>query len=197
MEKNQIWKDFIIKFLAACLALICIVFLVGNMLSMFPLFRSLSLSESEIWNYIYQTRLGTLYNSMIVTDDTAILKMAEQGILSFLMNLQWYVLLFLCFVLFLLIFHFINPEDQLVRSYLKVQRFIILFYLLKYVFIVLGIAIFFRNSIRGVSIGLVFDTAFSTVFDLLLIGSFSLFIIKFVLNFMPDLKEMKATLHKM
>lgn len=196
MGKYQIIKELIIKFFAACISLICIIFVVENMISMFPLFQSMKMTESEIWNCIHQTRLGTLYNSMIVTDDTPIIKMVEQGLFSFFKNIQWFVIVFLCFVLVLFLLRFLNLDDDFVKKYLNIHRWIILIYISKYLFMVLGMAIFFRDSIRSVSIGLVFDTTISMVFDLLLIFFLSLFIIKFVLNISSDMKEIKSLVHK-
>lgn len=133
---------------------------------------------------------------MIVTDDTPIIKMVEQGLFSFFKNIQWFVIVFLCFVLVLFLLRFLNLDDDFVKKYLNIHRWIILIYISKYLFMVLGMAIFFRDSIRSVSIGLVFDTTISMVFDLLLIFFLSLFIIKFVLNISSDMKEIKSLVHK-
>ena len=94
MERKGMLYEIIIKLTFAIFSFIASVFVVKNIISMLPLFKSFSYDEFELYDVVYKTHIGEIFKDMGIyqqIDGKIILK----AVSSFIVNIEWIGIVFL------------------------------------------------------------------------------------------------------
>lgn len=187
MERKGMLYEIIIKLTFAIFSFIASVFVVKNIISMLPLFKSFSYDEFELYDVVYKTHIGEIFKDMGIyqqIDGKIILK----AVSSFIVNIEWIGIVFLLLSVTLSILYFIFIKWKLIGTYLKMSGVFILCYILKYILFACCILIIFKNSLTSISLALIIGTIVYIIFSLPQIFILILWIIKFIFNIGSDIK---------
>ena len=187
MEKKAQLYEIIIKLSFALFSFIAAIFVMKNVLYILPLFKTSSLEEFEILGLIYKTPIGNILKD-IGTVNTINVAVLFKGFMSFLSHLEWISVFFLLMMIVLLMFRFIFIKWSLVKDYLHLSLYEILFFILKYICFGLSFAIFYKGGADGMSLACIVGSILFIIFSLAQIFILSLWIIKFIFNIVSDLK---------
>ena len=187
MEKKAQLYEIIIKLSFALFSFIAAIFVMKNVLYILPLFKTSSLEEFEILGLIYKTPIGNILKD-IGTVNTINVAVLFKGFMSFLSHLEWISVIFLLMMIVLLMFRFIFIKWSLVKDYLHLSLYEILFFILKYICFGLSFAIFYKGGADGMSLACIVGSILFIIFSLAQIFILSLWIIKFIFNIVSDLK---------
>ena len=187
MEKKAQLYEIIIKLSFALFSFIAAIFVVKNVLYILPLFKTTSLEEFEILGLIYKTPTGNILKD-IGTVNTINVAVLFKGFMSFLSHLEWISVIFLIMMIVLLVFRFIFIKWSLVKDYLHLSLYEILFFILKYICFGLSFAIFYKGGADGMSLACIIGSILFIIFSLAQIFILSLWIIKFIFYIVSDLK---------
>lgn len=187
MEKKGELIEFIIKLVYFIFSMIAFVFIVKNVITMFPLYRIYQYDEQEIYNAIYKTSFGPIVENMgviEVIDSSMILNI----ILAFIKNLNWLEVVFLVLTMIMTFVFFLFIKWHFIETYLKLTGYLLFTYLGKYLFFALSILFFYKNDIASFSFSIIIGTSLYLILSIIELFIISLFIIKFILNLRMDLK---------
>lgn len=187
MEKKGQLYEIIIKLTYALISFIAAIFVIKNMLSMAPLFKSFSYQEFELVGLIHKTPFKSILKD-IGTIDSVNVEILIKGFFSFLSSLEWISIVFLILFVCLLILYFTFIKWSLVKDYLFLSALEILFFLLKYILFGLSFAIFYKGGGESMALSFIIGTILFYVFSLAQLFILSLWIIKFIFNIGSDLK---------
>ena len=187
MEKIGQISELAIKIVYGILAFIMSVFIVKNIILMFPLLGSMKLDENSLVQLISTTRIGPIYESIEAYHDVDN-KLVSSVIVSFLSNIEWIAIVFLIITILMLFTLFMFIKWKLIASYLKLSGLIAACYLFKYILFGICFLIFFNDSFEGVTRSFLVGTIIYIIVSLFELFLCSLFIIKLVLNFSSDVK---------
>ena len=187
MEKKAQLYEIIIKLSFALFSFIAAIFVMKNILYILPLFKTTSLEEFEILGLIYKTPVGNILKD-IGTVNTINVEVLFKGFMSFLSHLEWISVIFLIMMIVLLMFRFIFIKWSLVKDYLHLSLYEILFFILKYICFGLSFAIFYKGGADGMSLACIIGSILFIIFSLAQIFILSLWIIKLIFNIVSDLK---------
>ena len=188
MERVGVISEFIIKIVYGITAFIIGVFVVKNIILMAPLFGVLKLDEPEIVNLISNTKIGPVYESVEAYKQIDG-KVIFNAIMAFISSMGWLEVAFLICNVLLLFALFMFIRWNFISNYLKLSGLIILVYFLKYSVFGLFFLIFFNESVKGAATGIFIGNIFYMIFSLIELFLASLFVLKLVLNFNMDIKE--------
>ena len=187
MEKKAQLYEIIIKLSFALFSFIAAIFVMKNVLYILPLFKTTFLEEFEILGLIYKTPIGNILKD-IGTVNNINVAVLFKGFMSFLSHLEWISVIFLLMMIVLLVFRFIFIKWSLVKDYLHLSLYEILFFILKYICFGLSFAIFYKGGADGMSLACIIGSILFIIFSLAQIFILSLWIIKFIFNIVSDLK---------
>ncbi len=187
MERKGQLIEIIIKSVYFIFSIIAAVFIVKNIISMIPLYRSFQFSEQEMYNFILKTPFGIIYKDIgnVELIDSSIV---SRAIVAFIKNIHWGILVFLAITLIMIFTYFMFIKWQLVGTYLKLSSYLILAHLAKYILFALSILIFFKDDMASFSLSMIIGTSLYLILSLVELFILSLFIIKFILNIANDIK---------
>ncbi len=187
MERKGQLIEIIIKSVYFIFSIIAAVFIVKNIISMIPLYRSFQFSEQEMYNFILKTPFGIIYKDIgnVELIDSSIV---SRAIVAFIKNIHWGGIIFLIITLIMLFTYFMFIKWQLVGTYLKLSSYLILAHLAKYILFALSILIFFKDDMASFSLSMIIGTSLYLILSLVELFILSLFIIKFILNIANDIK---------
>ena len=186
MEKKAQLYEIIIKSCFALFSFIAAIFIIKNMLSMFPLYTSFSSDQLGLFELIYNTHIGEILKD-IGPVHTINFKLILKGFACFLLNLEWIASLFLLLTLALLVLKFIFIKWSLVGNYLKLSGLLILAYVLKYLMFLLCFALFYKGGESSLALSFVIGTSLYLLLSLGQLIILSLWIIKFIFNIVGDI----------
>lgn len=187
MEKKAQLYEIIIKLTFAVISFVAAIFVVKNIISMLPLFKSLSCSEKEIYELIYQTNIGNILNEIGIVSNFNFLLLVK-GFVAFLKQTNLLAILFLVIIIATLLLHFIFIKWKLLSSYLKISALIILSYILKYLSFAALFGLIYKYSTYTLALSLTIGNVFYLIFSIFELFLFSLYIVRFVLNISGDIK---------
>lgn len=187
MERKGQLIEIIIKSVYFLFSIIAAVFIVKNIISMFPLYKSFQLNEQEMYTFILKTPFGCIYKDIghVEMIDSNIV---SKAILAFIKNIHWCGIIFLTITLIMLFTYFMFIKWQLVGTYLKLSSYLIFAYIAKYILFALSILIFFKDDMNSFALSIIIGTSLYLILSLVEVFILSLFIIKFILNIAFDLK---------
>lgn len=187
MEKKGILCEMIIKTIFAIFSFIASIFIVKNIISIFPFFNAYSYEEQSLYDVVYKTHIGEIFKDMGIfqqIDNNIVVK----AVTSFIINIEWIGIVLLVLTLILLLLYFIFIKWKLLKTYLKMSGILIAFYLLKYILFACCFLIFFKDSLTSVCFSLIIGAIIYIIFSLMELTILFLWIIKFIFNIGNDFK---------
>lgn len=187
MERKGRIYEMIIKATYFLLAFIAGVFIMKNIISVFPFFKSISYNEQQFYSTISNTQFGKIYN------DIGIVEVIDKNviantIIAFFVNVEWIVLVFLIVSVALLFIYFMFIKWELIENYLIMTAYLFICYLLKYVLFALPILMFYKGTDSSLSISFIIGSSLYIIISLLEFVILSKLMIKFIFSFINDIK---------
>lgn len=190
MEKRGMIIEIIIKSLLAIIALLSIVFIICDIVGIFPLFGVFKMDEDTLNIAILNSPIGPTFKNMGIVDSING-NVIKDAIISFIVNINGYVILNLSILIALLVTYFVFIRWDLILGYIKVYGFITLFFILKYVLFAFQFVLFYKDDLRSIAISIFIGNIMFILVSLIEIFCFSLFIMRFAFNIKKDLTELK------
>ena len=188
MDRKTILFETIIKTVFFVFSIIAAVFVVKNIISMFPLYSINKTDEIEIFDAISKTHIGKIFDN-IGASSFINNEIIHKALVSFVYNVETICIIFLIITLSLLFVFFIFPKWKLIASYLKLSAVLILSYISKYLLFALCFLIFYKNTLPSFFITINVGTTLYLIICLIQLFILSLWIIKFIFNILGDIKS--------
>lgn len=187
MEKTGQIIEIIIKLVAAIFSIIAAVLVVRNCFSMFGFLTLGNDEEIKLYDVLSKTQIGKVFSDIGVFIDlnkTVILV----GFSSFLNNLEFISIFYFVILLVILLLYFLFVKWSLLKNYINILLIIGASYLLKYIFVLVCLALFNNNNIEGIILSLKIATILYFIISVVEFGCFLLLILKFITNISTDVK---------
>ena len=188
MEKKGHLYEIIIKAIFLVVGIIGLILIFSNLIHILPLLNSFSLDYNQMHLYIVDTELAPAYKVLTSVDylnGSVIVKV----LLSFVINLPIFSLLFLLLTLVMGIIYFLFVKWPLIRSYFKLSLVHIGLFIVKYVLFGLLLLAFYSSDMKSLAVGLFIGTITYILISLVQIFLHSLWVLKFIFNISDDIKE--------
>lgn len=188
MEKKGHLYEIIIKSIFLVVGIIGLILIFSNLIHILPLLNSFSLDYNQMHLYIIDTELAPAYKALTSVDylnGSVIVKV----LLSFVINLPIFSLLFLLLTLVMGIIYFLFVKWPLIRSYFKLSLVHIGLFIVKYVLFGLLLLAFYSSDMKSLAVGLFIGTITYILISLVQIFFHSLWVLKFIFNISDDIKE--------
>ena len=187
MERKGRIYEMLIKATYFLLAFIAGVFVMKNIISVFPFFKSISYNDQQFYSAISNTQFGKIYNDIGIVE--AIDKnVVANTIIAFFVNIEWIVLIFLVVSIALLFIYFIFIKWELIDYYLKMTAYLFICYFSKYVLFALPILLFYKGTDSSLSMSFIIGSSLYIIISLFEFVILSILIIKFIFSFINDVK---------
>ena len=187
MEKKSFLYELIIKFIYFLFAFVASVFVVKNIISIFPLFKSFQLDEIQLNDVILKTTFGKIYYDMGVVEYIN-LKTIFKAISAFFTNIEGIVIVFGIITIAMLLIYFIFTKWKLISYYLNKSNYLAMLYIWKHILFAVCILFFYRNSLSSLSLSFVLGTSIYLILSLIELFILSIWMIKFIFDFIKVLK---------
>ena len=187
MEKTGQLMEIIIKLVVAIFSIIAAVLVVRNCFSMLGFLSIKPSEEIEFYDVLSKTQIGKIFSDIgvFVRLDLAIIL---KGLVSFLCNLEVVVILYFHLLVSLIGLYFVFIKWSLLKSYIKMFLIIGASYLLKYIFVLICLAIFNNNNMEGVILSIKIATILYIIVSSIEFVCILLLILKFITNIAGDIK---------
>lgn len=187
MEKTGQLMEIIIKLVVAIFSIIAAVLVVRNCFSMLGFLSIKPSEEIEFYDVLSKTQIGKIFSDIgvFVRLDLAIIL---KGLVSFLCNLEVVVILYFHLLVSLIGLYFVFIKWSLLKSYIKMFLIIGASYLLKYIFVLICLAIFNNNNMEGIILSIKIATILYIIVSSIEFVCFLLLILKFITNIAGDIK---------
>lgn len=183
---------FIIDTFATILSLFAIFFLILDTIHIFPLVHAMKYDAVQLELVLNKTQIGKVILHINATEESDIWTMISQALLSFIQNAHFMNVVFLIFFIFLLAISFYKENWQyvsIIRFYLKLDLFIIICYLLKFLLSAAFFGILYQGDTISYYRAFVSIPYVHFVVHFLLIFAFLVFILRYIFQFLPLLKK--------
>lgn len=189
MEKLGQLLEILIKFIFAMFSTVACIFVVKNAFSMLSFFNLKEVDDALFYKILGNTQIGKVYNSMGVVIGLNMYSIIC-GILAFIINIEWICVAFLIIFIGLLTSYFIFIKWKLIKAYLKMCLALMISYIVKYLIVLLFLAILNDNSMEGFYLAFKVGAVFYFLISLIELFILSLWILKFFINIYSDIRQL-------